>query len=394
VKRCSVIKRLTHINIGRLPRSVRVRAAILSVSIVLNVTAWHSSPFCSWYLQNVFPLWVNTYARLSGMADFSVGEVMIYSAVLLILVYTAAGIFRLVMYIRHDAGFKKVWHRMLDIGSWIVVTVILVMTLNCYIIYHCPSFMQMYHVGNTKNRYTQEEKAEHIAVLRNYIVRKADSLSDEFERDSDGYIIYNGDMKAQAKYEMKRLGRKYGQLGGYYPDPKGLVTSDFFSQQYMMGYYFPFSMEANYNTTMYITNRPCTMCHELSHLKGFIYEDEANFIGYIACTGSDDKLFQYSGYLSVLSYVDRDFYKSIGRDKAKYRTYPAISRQVKKDNIFLTSEAWSRVDSHALFKTEHVKKVSGAAVNTSLRTNGVSDGMVSYSRVVQRLMDYYDGTLW
>ena len=113
------------------------------------------------------------------------------------------------------------------------------------------------------------------------------------------------------------------------------------------------------------------MCHELSHLKGFIYEDEANFIGYIACTDSDDPLFQYSGYLSVLSYVDRDFYKAIGRDKAKYRTYPKILRSVKKDSTFLTSEEWSRVNSKALIKTESVKKVSNAAVNTSLKTNGV-----------------------
>ena len=162
----------------------------------------------------------------------------------------------------------------------------------------------------------------------------------------------------------------------------------------MMGYYFPFSMEANYNTTMYITNKPCTMCHELSHLKGFIYEDEANFIGYLACIDSDDPLFQYSGYLSILSYVDRDFYKSIGRDRAKYKTYPQISRQVKKDDIFLTSEAWSRVNSHAWINTKCVKTASDAAVNTSLKTNGVKNGIASYSMVVQRLMDYYDGTLW
>ena len=145
---------------------------------------------------------------------------------------------------------------------------------------------------------------------------------------------------------------------------------------------------------MYITNKPCTLCHELSHLKGFIYEDEANFIGYLACIDSDDPLFQYSGYLSVLTYVDKDFYKSIGRDKAKYRTYPQISRQVKKDDVFLTSEEWSRVNANAWISTKTVSTVSNTAVNVSLKTNGVKDGIVSYSRVVQRLMDYYDGVLW
>ena len=201
-------------------------------------------------------------------------------------------------------------------------------------------------------------------------------------------------MKSQAQKEMKRLGESYGQLSGFYPRPKEFLNSDFFSQQHMMGYYYPFSMEANYNSTMYITNKPCTLCHELSHLKGFIYEDEANFIGYLACLDSDDPLFQYSGYLSVLTYVDKDFYKSIGRDKAKYRTYPQISRQVKKDDVFLTSEEWSRVNANAWISTKTVSTVSNTAVNVSLKTNGVKDGIVSYSRVVQRLMDYYDGVLW
>ena len=45
-------------------------------------------------------------------------------------------------------------------------------------------------------------------------------------------------------------------------------------------------------------NIPHTICHELSHLKGFMREDEANFIGYLACIGSDSPDFRYSGYLT------------------------------------------------------------------------------------------------
>ena len=56
-------------------------------------------------------------------------------------------------------------------------------------------------------------------------------------------------------------------------------------------------MEANYNDVMYIMNKPDTFCHELAHLRGYIYEDEANFIGYLACVESEDAFFQYAGYL-------------------------------------------------------------------------------------------------
>lgn len=50
-------------------------------------------------------------------------------------------------------------------------------------------------------------------------------------------------------------------------------------------------MEANYNRQMYVANVPATLCHELSHLKGVILEDEANFLGYLACVSSEDAFF-------------------------------------------------------------------------------------------------------
>ena len=50
-------------------------------------------------------------------------------------------------------------------------------------------------------------------------------------------------------------------------------------------------------------NIPHTICHELSHLKGFMREDEANFIGYLACIRSDDPMFRYSGYLTGWIYA-------------------------------------------------------------------------------------------
>lgn len=195
-------------------------------------------------------------------------------------------------------------------------------------------------------------------------------------------------MGEQAVRAMKALGQTYDQLDGYYPKPKALLTSDFFSQQYMCGYYFPFSMEANYNDVMYIMNKPSTMCHELAHLRGYIYEDEANFISYLACTQSEDLLFQYSGYLSVLNYLDNDFYKAIGKDAKKYLEQPRIEEQVYEDKVFVTQKEWERIEKKAWISTETVEQVSDAFIETNLKVNGVADGKISYSRVVRLLLQY------
>ena len=124
-------------------------------------------------------------------------------------------------------------------------------------------------------------KAE-LAVLRDYIVVNANELAEQMERDADGYLIYKGDMNQAAVEAMQQVGTDYGRLQGYYPQPKEIYFSELLSQTYRMGYYFPFSMEANYNGTMYIVNKPSVICHEFAHLKGFMQEDEANLIGYLA----------------------------------------------------------------------------------------------------------------
>ena len=157
----------------------------------------------------------------------------------------------------------------------------------------------------------------------------------------------------------------------------------------MKGYYFPFSLEANYNDVMYIMSKPATMCHELAHTKGFIYEDEANLIAFLACLHSDDIVFQYSGYLSVLTYIDNDFIESIDHNADIYKSHVKISSQVKKDRVFLTEDAWTEVEKKAVVSTKIVKKASNTFNNTTLILNGVEQGSASYGEVVGLLMDYY-----
>lgn len=76
---------------------------------------------------------------------------------------------------------------------------------------------------------------------------------------------------------------------------------------------------------------PVTMCHELSHLSGYMREDEANFIAFLACLQSDDPEFRYSGVylasvhaMNALLTVDSDLVEPGGRFK-KRRTAPRYS---------------------------------------------------------------------
>lgn len=370
--------------IRKVKKSWLLYAVLFMLIIVLNIVAWKSTAFCDAYIAHIFPIWVNTYGRFMNLFSFSVGEIMLYLAAVLVVVFLVSvisyGCIKLLK--KRDNRFLKGYIRFF---LWAVLVVCMIMTLNCSILYHASTFSEKYF-GKDQKQYSLQE----LVAVRNFVVERCNSLSVEMVRDENGRILYEGNIHQDAVESMQKLGETYDQLDGYYPYPKPLATSDFFSQQYMCGYYFPFSMEANYNDVMYIMNLHATMCHELAHLRGYIYEDEANFISYLACIESDNPVVRYSGYLSVLNYLDNDFYKAVGRNWEIYSLQPAVLPQVHEDNIFLTQEEWDRIEKKAVLETETVDEISDVFTDTVLKANGVSDGMISYNRVVKLLLQYYD----
>lgn len=362
----------------------KIWAALLLLTAAVNVIAWNSQAFCDWHVKHLFPLSVNLYGRLMSVFPFSVGEGMIVLTVL----FTAAAIVMGFMRILVRKGrVKMLISAFFRVYAWGFLAVFMIMTWNCFILYHASEFDETYMAQKAQRTYTDRE----LIQVRNHIVEELNTLTEQMERDGEGFLVYQGDMKQEAVRAMQGLGEEYELLSGYYPQAKGITASDFLSQQYMMGYYFPFSMEANYNTSMYIANVPATLCHELAHLKGFIYEDDANFIGFLACINSEDPFYRYSGYLSVLNYVEKEYKKASG--KQEFGSV-SLAKSVRADDIFLTSEAWERVEENAVVETAVVKAASNQFTETTLVINGVSDGMKSYSRVVQLLLEYYDGILY
>ena len=347
-----------------LPRALP--GALILLSVLLSVAGRVWEGFSDWYVKHIFPLWVESYGRITGIFPFSVGEWMLYLAAVSALLLAAGGLFGVFLkairirdrgkrsFFRRG-GFRGLYRKYAFFCYWVAGIFSLIMVLNCFLLYQVSPFPERFELGGSPGK---EYGAEEIGILRDYVAEKANALFPVFTRDEQGYICCDEelirDMKETARAEMGRLGEKYEELSGYYPRPKGLALSGFYSQQYIMGYYFPFSMEANYNRQMYVTNMPVTMCHELSHLKGFLLEDEANFIGYLACVDAQDPLFRYSAYLSVLGYLDRDFWNAIGKEEEVYLAHPQIDPQVWVDKKFLTQEAWEEVEEKAVISTETV----------------------------------------
>ena len=326
---------------------------LLIGSAIFNVAAWMSRSFSDYYTDNIFPKLTSVYGRFTGLFRVSVGErLLVLLPILLILLVIS-------FFIKRD--FAKEYRRVLALVLSVVVAV---MSLNCFVLYHCTPLTVAGLDG--ESRQTQYY-LDDLATLRDYIVNKCNEMAELMPRDADGNVVYDGDMNEAARAAMAGIAGEYKRLDGYYVRPKALTFSGFMSQQYMMGYYFPFSMEANYNDMMYIMNKPFTMCHELAHTHGYIYEDEANFLGFLSCIKSDDPVFVYSGYLGVLNYVNNDFYKAVDEDE--YKSHVKISDKVRYDDQFLTEQAWELVEKRAILKTKTVKKAADTFIDTNLKVN-------------------------
>lgn len=367
---------------------------IILICVLLNFVAWKSAAFSDFYVKNIFPVITYLYGRLTSIFSFSVGEIMlvfIVAFVLFALVFVLAHTAFMIYgrgahsfgkrYFKAQKIFDSISNILYRVSPVLMAIICTVMTLNCFILYH-TSKIQLFSGADST-----ECDIQQLAELRDYVVKNCNELANVVPHDEYGNVIYEGDMQQTAIEAMSNISDRFPRLGGYYVTPKALYFSDFMSQQYMQGYYFPFSMEANYNDTMSIMNKPFTMCHELAHTHGYIYEDEANFLGFLACINSEDPVFQYSGYLGVLNYINNDFYEAVS--KKEYNSHVKISARVKYDNQFMTDEAWVKVEEKAVVKTETVKKAAETFIDTNLKVNGVSSGKCSYSHVVALIMDYY-----
>ena len=377
----------------------------LAVIVLCNVYAWESKGFSDFYITYVSPIWVGTYGRFTGMFPFSVGEWLIVAGACLFLLAVILIPVRVILSIlgkrNPEAGKLYRWKRRIagyHYGfAWLLVVVAMIMSLNCFMLYHGTTFQETYFPGE-QDEYSLEELADAWNVVAVNCIR----LSGMVERDERGRVVYPGsvnaagesvDMADKAREVMAQMGEEYPRLKGYYPRAKAMFFSDLMCQMYMAGYYFPFSMEANYNDVMQVTNKPSTICHELAHLRGYILEDEANFISFLACTRSEDIFFQYSGYLEVMSYLYQEL-NNLTPEEVKYMNDAGIgicpiTKQILGDATFVLPEQWDRIEEEAVLDTETVEKASDVFVETSLQLNGVSDGMKSYSRVVELLILYY-----
>ena len=362
----------------RISKNSAAMIAVTAAMLIINMVSWVSTPLTDMYSQRIFPGVSQLFSSLTGVLPFSLGEIMIGAGILLLV---AAPCIFIPLIIRKN---KRLVKRFGIIYGWILIFILVTETLNCFVLYHTTEFSERYHNSAGADGFTVSE----LTSLCEETVRRANELAPLVKRDETGRMVVPENMAQLAEDAMNRLAEDYPPLAGKYPEPKRIKMSMLMTQLDLQGIYFPFSLEANYNNDLSPARVPCTVMHELSHLKGYIREDEACFIAYRACLESESLEVQYSGYISAMNYLFSAVSKNASEAETN-RLRGLISAQVRADNTFVSAEFMQQVEEKAVIPTKTVKKVSAKAMDTTLKLNGISDGKKSYGRMVNLLLEYH-----
>lgn len=149
-----------------------------------------------------------------------------------------------------------------------------------------------------------------------------------------------------------------------------------------MGYYNPFTGEAQVNTRIPRFLIPYTTCHEIAHQLGYAKENEANFAGYLAASSSRDIRFRYSAYLDLFLYANADLFKN---DSVLAKKRAALLPDQAKQDI----AEWRR---YAVRQHNVLADVVDRVYALYLRRNRQPSGLKTYSEVTRLLIGYYRKT--
>ena len=351
--------------------------------ILLLIAARRMPGFAEQYATTVYPVLVGIFARVCNLFPFSVVEVLLYALVLFFFVslfrkrarrHLTARLLTLaaVLFFLYCANCGVNYYRTpFSEKEHFLVQPSSVEELKALCLYLHEELIAMEKTGqNHAKEANQDQKSEAQsekgADKRTESVKKADSYWDWME---------------EARTAMYTLAKEYPSLAGYYPKPKLLLCSWILSVQQVSGIYSPFTIEANVNRDMTAYNIPFTACHELSHLRGFMREDEANFIAFLACLQSDNPTFLRSGLMTGYLYAANALY---AEDRELWKELSASLPDSIRAEYAANNAFWDQYDTA-------VAQVHEAVNDAYLKAHGQKDGVKSYGRVLDLMLAWHRG---
>lgn len=361
---------------------------LVLLALAANQLAARSSAFANAYSHYVYRVLSLGIGSVTGLLPFSVVELLLYATILFVL-------FDFVKQLRRAicAGVARPLRRFLGHLFPILSALLVLYVFLCGINYHRTSFSQEAGLSVTLDEHGTVYNEADLIALCDYLVTEINDTEAQLDvsfigqttetpKASAAWLWHAGRTGQRA---MEKLGQRYSRLSGHYPFPKPILNTWLLSVQQTTGVYSPFTVEANYNRDIAYYDIPFTICHELSHLRGYMQEEEANFIGLLATVGADDLYFNYSGFVSAWVYAGNALARI---DNTAFATlYSRINARTRQDMLY-NNAYWQQFEGKPAEAHEQLN-------DAYLKLQGQTSGVRSYGHVTDLMLEYFakNGTL-
>ena len=354
-----------------------VSAALAAVSLVL--TALSYLPDGAFF--RVYTPWSKAVSGFLGFlvsfAPFSVAEFALYGLIL----WLAYGLVRaIVRAARHTEGGRHLLNWCATLLTvlcaalfWFVVT--------WGLQYRAPPLEA--RLGLEVGGHTEEQ----LADTARFLLGEVNAAAPLVRRDENGAMdVSFAELSRMTVAALEKLGDKDPVFaGGLVTCPKRVTGAFLMDYTGVAGIYSPFTGESNVNPNMAPAFLPETMAHEMAHRLGFAPENDASFVAFLACIGSDDPELRYSAALGA-------FHQCVGK---------IGDEEIRAGLLMgLPPEYAREIEKHAETKeyiipaiAEVTVPIGSAANDNYLKVVGQEDGVKSYGRVVELLIAWAEATV-
>lgn len=205
-------------------------------------------------------------------------------------------------------------------------------------------------------------------------------------------ITHNENLKVVNPYSQEQIFRMtqngYDELSSEYsffeykkPSIKKSLFSLPLTYMGFGGYLNPFTNEAQVNDKLPMYGFPMVVCHEMAHQIGRASESEANFVGFLSAIKNKDLYFQYSAYAMALRYCLRNIEI---RDEKRLKPFLAKINKGVLENYDESEAFWEQYETP-------VETGFKIFYDNFLKMNQQKDGLESYSKFLDLLVNYYNG---
>ncbi len=322
--------------------------------------------FVEQYYSNGLYIYISHFLRITlGWIPFSIGDILYGFLILLIL--------------KWFWNTRKTWNLYWNDNLLRIFSVLSIF----YFVFHLLWGLNYYRVPLFEKMKIEKEYSDaDLLFFTQKLIAKTNALQLQLTKNVSLKVVFPYSQEQVFKMNLNgyaNLAKQYPFFEYQYPSIKKSIISLPLTYMGFGGYLNPFTNEAQVNYLGPMYPFPMTTNHEMAHQMGFASESECNFIGFLASIKNDNLYFKYAGYSNALRYCLGNW--KVRDEKVLEQLLKTINPGIRA-NYQESKDFWKQYDTI-------IDKGFHAFYDQFLKANQQKDGLDSYSKFVDLMVNYY-----